>query len=83
MTNMKKQETLTNAAKFLEENKTRKTRQSEFLERYPETVVDEEGIVCICPRYFSASLRDSRGRCKCPKKSCGDCMLEYWTQEIE
>ena len=83
MTNMKKQETLTNAAKFLEENKTRKTRQSEFLELYPETVVDEEGIVCICPRYFSASLRDSRGRCNCPEKSCGDCMLEYWTQEIE
>lgn len=61
----------------------RKTRQSVFLEQYPEAVLDERGVVWICPRYFSASYRDSEMLCSHPERVCADCMREFWMQEVE
>lgn len=61
----------------------RKTRQSMFLEQYPEAVLDERGVVLICPRYFSASYRDSEMLCSHPERVCADCMREFWMQEVE
>lgn len=61
----------------------RKTRQSMFLEQYPEAVLDERGAVWICPRYFSASYRDSEMLCSHPERVCADCMREFWMQEVE
>lgn len=61
----------------------RKTRQSMFLEQYPEAVLDERGVVWICPRYFSASYRDSEMLCSHPERVCADCMREFWMQEVE
>ena len=60
-----------------------KTRQSMFLEQYPEAVLDERGVVWICPRYFSASYRDSEMLCSHPERVCADCMREFWMQEVE
>lgn len=61
----------------------RKTRQSMFLEQYPEAFLDERGVVWICPRYFSASYRDSEMLCSHPERVCADCMCEFWMQEVE
>lgn len=61
----------------------RKTRQSVFLEQWPEAVIDERGEVWICPRYFSASYRDSEMLCSHPERVCADCMREFWMQEVE
>lgn len=61
----------------------RKTRQSMFLDQYPEAVLDERGAVWICPRYFSASYRDSEMLCSHPERVCADCMREFWMQEVE
>lgn len=61
----------------------RKTRQSVFLEQWPEAVIDERGAVWICPRYFSASYRDSEMLCSHPERVCADCMREFWMQEVE
>lgn len=61
----------------------RKTRQSAFLEQWPEAVIDERGEVWICPRYFSASYRDSEMLCSHPERVCADCMREFWMQEVE
>lgn len=61
----------------------RKTRQSVFLEQYPESFVDESGVLMLCPRYISEELRNSDGMCKEPEKHCVDCSREFWMQEVE
>ena len=61
----------------------RKTRQSVFLEQWPESVINERGVVWICPRYFSAFYRDSEMQCSHPERVCADCMSDFWMQEVE
>lgn len=61
----------------------RKTRQSVFLEQYPETVLDSFGVIAFCPKDISAAYRDSSEICKNPEKMCRDCRKEYWMQEVE
>ena len=61
----------------------RKTRQSVFLERYPEAEIDAHGLVGLCPMSISAAHRDSDGECNCPEKMCRDCRREFWMQEVE
>ena len=61
----------------------RKTRQSVFLEQYPESLVDESGVLMLCPRNISAAHRDDAGMCKEPGKNCVDCSREFWMQEVE
>ena len=61
----------------------RKTRQSVFLEHYPEAALDADGVVRICPMGISAAHRDSDGECKNPYNMCDDCRREFWMQEVE
>lgn len=59
----------------------RKTRQSVFLEQYPEAEIDEQGYLPLCPRRISADCR-SRVRL-CTKRLCSDCCREFWMQEVK
>ena len=61
----------------------RKTRQSVFLEQYPEAEIDAHGLVRICPMSISAAHRDSDGECNCPEILCRDCRHEFWMKEVE
>ena len=61
----------------------RKTRQSVFLEHYPETTLDEYGVLWICPSDISAVHRDSDGGCKNPYNMCDNCRREFWMHEVE
>lgn len=61
----------------------RKTRQSVFLEQYPEAQTDIDDMLCVCPKIISAAHRDSSGVCKTPEKLCVDCRREFWMQEVE
>ena len=61
----------------------RKTRQSVFLEQYPEAEIDSNGVVGVCPIPISAAHRDSNGGCRNPEKMCRDCRREFWMQEVE
>ena len=61
----------------------RKTRQSVFLEHYPETTLDEYGVLWICPSDISATHRDSDGECKTPYNICSDCRRKFWMHEVE
>lgn len=60
----------------------RKTRQSVFLEQYPEARLDEYGVLRFCPSDISAAHRDSVGG-GYPKLRCADCRREFWMQEVE
>lgn len=55
----------------------RKTRQSVFLEQWPNCMMNDDGIVWMCPRnidkMYVCNLRRSGG--------CIDCRREFWMQE--
>ena len=61
----------------------RKTRQSVFLEQWPEAEIDAHGLVRLCPMSISAAHRDSDGECNCPEILCRDCRREFWMQEVK
>lgn len=62
------------------ERKPKKTRQDEFLERYPN-VRKCYGVVDICPKdldmHFYCRTEDSLNG------GCTTCCQEYWLQEVE
>ena len=59
----------------------RKTRQSVFLEQYPDAEIDSGGAIAICPTAFSSAYRDDTE--KCVYVSCAKCRREFWMQEVE
>ena len=61
----------------------RKTRQSVFLEQYPEARIEDDGVLQIYPCLISASHRNARGNCVTMGRKCPDCRREFWMQEVE
>ena len=61
----------------------RKTRQSVFLEQYPEARIGNHGVLLVCPCPISASHRNAGGGCATIGRRCDDCRKEYWMQEVE
>ena len=56
---------------------TRKTRQSEFLNLFPDAELSI-GTVNVCPN----SLYE--GKCDCARyQNCLSCKREFWSQEVE
>lgn len=61
-----------------------KTRQSVFLEQYPEAYVDKEGLLQMCPTRIVASHRlKNRGGCAIMGSNCKDCRKAFWTEEVQ
>ena len=62
----------------------RKTRQSVFLEQYPEARIGDDGVLQIYPCSISALHRNARGNCvETMGRKCPDCRREFWMQEVE
>ena len=60
-----------------------KTRQSVFLELFPEAALAKDGVLTICPNAFSSVYKDERGRCKLPYAECDNCLRKFWLAEVE
>ena len=64
-----------------------KTRQSVFLEQWPEAMIDKTtGVLTICPAELTKECRDDRGACGAYSIEpcvCGPCRHEFWMQEVE
>lgn len=58
-----------------------KTRQSMFLEQWPEAEIDESGCLMLCPLTVSADKRNEHEDCTTLK--CTDCRRQFWMQEVE
>ena len=56
----------------------RKTRQSVFLEQWPNAQITD-GILC-CPQIVEDVYHPSHG---CAATRCDDCRREFWMQEVE
>ena len=61
----------------------RKTRQSVFLEQYPEAALDGHGVLMICPAKLFKAHRNSSIGCKNTGELCIDCRREFWMREVE
>lgn len=62
----------------------RKTRQSVFLEQWPEAELTKDGAISICPGAVSAAYRNKTGGCASPTRpQCAICKREFWMQEVE
>lgn len=73
-----------NAVKIVEEWSAahpRRTRQSVFLEQYPEAEIDKCGRLMVCPKRISADCRNRFGNCV--NRLCSDCRCEFWMQEVD
>ena len=57
----------------------RKTRQSVFLEQWPNCMIDNNGVVGICPRNVDNKCICDLGR----SDMCPGCRREFWGQEAE
>ena len=61
----------------------RKTRQSVFLEQYPNVRLDIDGIIDISPCRMDSKQYAFDGE-DCRKfKSCDACCREFWMKEVE
>nr|DAU72016.1 MAG TPA: hypothetical protein [Caudoviricetes sp.] len=61
-----------------------KTRQSVFLEQYPEAAISKDGAIAICPLAISAAYRHGNGACnKSNSDTCADCKRQFWSAEVE
>ena len=60
-----------------------KTRQSVFLEQYPEARIDANGVLDLCPASIVQSHRTNDGFCRNYNKKCAVCRSEFWSQEVE
>lgn len=64
-----------------------KTRQSVFLEQWPETKILEDGAIVICPLSVSAAYREKRekdGSCASLRfGECDKCRKAFWLAEVE
>lgn len=59
----------------------RKTRQSVFLEQWPEAELYPDGVLRLCPKKVSVAYRNGNS---CAKTiDCGDCCRKFWMQEVE
>ncbi len=58
-----------------------KTRQSVFLEQYPQAEIDQRGCLMLCPKRISADYRVRYGNCT--NRLCSDCRREFYTQGVE
>ena len=55
-----------------------KTRQSMFLEQYPNAKRDYQDILCVCPdEIFGDTV------CQASRVSCSNCRHKFWMQEVE
>lgn len=61
----------------------RKTRQSEFLARWPAAKIDERGVLAILPCLMNPiQYRTPEDTCA-TGMMCMDCRKKYWGQEVE
>lgn len=60
-----------------------KTRQRVLLEQYPETQIDDTGVLNVCPAIISPAHRINGGGCTHYRQRCSECRREFWMQEVE
>ena len=62
----------------------RKTRQSVFLEQYPDAIISHDGLPEVGPCQLCVGLIHGKSTGDCEKRGlCAECRREFWMQEVE
>lgn len=56
-----------------------KTRQSVFMEQWPDVYLDGHRVIAMCPCTLSKEYRDI----DCGLRDCAECRKEFWMKEVE
>ena len=63
---------------------TRKTRQSVFLEQWPDAIISPDGFPEVAPCQLCVGLIHGKSIGDCEKRGlCAKCRREFWMQEVE
>lgn len=68
--------------KFVEEwcvSHPRKTRQSVFMEQWPDVYLDGNRVISVSPCTVSKEYRDM----DCDLRDCAECRKEFWLKEVK
>ena len=57
----------------------RKTRQSVFMEQWPDVYLDGNRVISVSPCTVSKEYRDM----DCDLRGCAECRKEFWLKEVE
>lgn len=60
-----------------------KTRQSVFLEQFPNVRLDTNEIIDISPCRVDPKQYPFNGKDCCKFRSCGECRRKFWLAEVE
>ena len=74
------------AVKFVEQwaaEHPAKTRQSVFLEQFPNVLLDENGIIDISTCQVDSKQYSLNGKDCCKFKACSECRREFWLADVE
>ena len=63
------------------ENNPIRTRQSVFLEQWPNAEIDCQGVIKISPCALDKTMHGPSWDCY--NIDCDDCRLKFWTQAVE
>ena len=63
-----------------ETERSKKTRQSEFLKMFPRVRTYDDGVIYMDPCDVDTSYKNENG---CGNISCRDCKEKYWLAEVE
>lgn len=62
----------------------RKTRQSVFLEQWPDAIIGDDGLPEVWPCQLRAGLIHGDSVDDCENRGlCTECRREFWMQEVE
>ena len=62
----------------------RKTRQSVFLEQWPDAIISYDGLPEVAPCKLCVGLIHGKSTGDCEKRGlCAKCRREFWMQEVE
>ena len=65
-------------------NHQRKTRQSVFLEQWPNAAIGDDGLPEVAPCKLCVGLIYGKSKEDCEKRGlCAKCRRKFWMQEVE
>ena len=60
-----------------------KTRQSVFLEQWPDTQLDKKGNVIICPKQLCRGEEFNKLIAACRGTNCYECRRKFWGKVVQ
>ena len=61
-----------------------KTRQSKFLEQWPDAEIGDDGLPTVAPCQLNIELLQCESQKDCEDRGvCGKCRRDFWLKEIE